>query len=432
MFFYLVEAPGVGYSFNGTVKPSGSAVVPLPTSVLCDTYNDQNKGVYLQSNSSDIIVIGQNMNHRNGDTFLALPYKNWCNTEYVYYGITTASSYRNIILIVGTEDNTVMNLTVTQKVTVKVDLNHTTLASGSQNTFVINRLQTVYIATLSDLTGTRIATDKPVSVTSGNECAVEPSGYGNCEQLLEQIPATMYWGKIHYTMPFSISTYYSLKMVAAYNSTMITVYCDNVRKYHSRINEGQFALLEQQNRYCAIYSDKKILVAQISLAGSYYRRHYSSYRYRQTLTYTNDDPMLTIVPATAHYSNEIKLSTSQSSSYTNYINIVVLAEYYQPSMIFLEGDRLNKQLDSLSWTPITYNGFVMAYGTRVSIPKGTTSIVHRNATATAAAQMTAIVYGSNGAPSYGHPAGFNILKYFPGKVSNIIVQYCMFMASNTF
>jgi len=412
---YSIEASGVGYSYSGIITPSGSAVVSLPISVICDSYDDQHMGIYLQSNSSDIIVIGQNMNSRNGDTFLALPNVNLCNTEYIYFGISMPSSYYpSIILIVGTEDNTRMNLTVTQSVYVKVNDTRIYLISGQQYSFIINRLQTVYIESLSDLTGTKIATEKPVSVFSGNECAYIPSGSypkSKCEQLVEQIPATMYWGKVHYTAPLAISTYHTLKILAAYDSTTISVYCDNVLRSQSVINEGKFATLQQQKGYCAIHSTKEILLAQISHAHGYYRSVYQRYsRYRQVYEYTDDDPMLTIVPATVHYNSEIKLSTIELSSYTNYMNIIVVAEYYQPDMIYWTASGVHKTLQS--WSPIKYNDEVEAYSATISVPKGAVKVAHTNISVVAS--MAVVVYGAHGAPTYGHSSGFNILKYFPG------------------
>jgi len=406
--FYSIEAPGVEYSYNGTITSSSSVIINLPTSVLCSSYNDQDKGIYLETNSSDIIVVGQNSNSRNGDTFLAIPNIQICNfTDYVYFGISMPSTrYNSVLLVVGTENNTTMKLIVAQSVYVKTSLVRSYLTPGSQYSFVINRLQTVYIGSSSDLTGTRIVTDKPASVFSGHECGYVPSGYDYCEQLVEQIPATMYWGKVYYAVPFYITKYYTIKILAAYDYTAVYMYCNNVRSYYS-INAGKFVAIRKLG-YCAVHSNKEVLVAQISHGYSTTR----SSRYSSYTVWTKNDPMLTLVPATIHYSNEINLSTVQSSIYRSYINIVVLAKYYQPNMIYLMTSGANISLQSQSWTPIYYNSKTEAYGARISISQGAAKIVHTNATALA--PMAAVVYGSKSAPSYGHPGGFNTPKHFPG------------------
>ena len=411
--FYSIEAPGVGYSYSGTMTSSSSVVIQLPSTVLCGSYNDQNKGLSLETNSSDasgIIVIGQNTNSRNGDTFLALPNIKLCNfKEYVYYGISMpSSSYDSVVLIVGTENNTVMKLTVTQSVYVKIGLVRRYLSSGSQYSFVIKKLQTIYIGSTGDLTGTKVVTTKPVSLFSGHECGYIPSGYSYCEHLVEQVPATMYWGKVLYTVPFTTRSYYTIKILAAYDYTSVYMYCDNVRSSYS-INAGKFITVRKQG-YCAIHSNKEIQVAQIS--HGYSTTSYSSWYSRYQTTWTSNDPMFTLVPATLHYGNEISLSTSQSSYYTNYINIVVLAQYYQPSRIYLEARGANRSLHSQTWTPIRYNSKIEAYGTHMSVSKGSVKIFHTNAKASGS--MTVVVYGFYSSPSYGHPGEFKIPNNFPG------------------
>ena len=197
---YTIEAPGIGYYTRGNIPGERSHHVQLPSSLIVGSYSDQYKGLYLQTSSRNVTVIGQNLDHRDGDTFLALPTVKACCTKYVYYGISVPSgSGDNVVLIVGTENDTVMNLTVTQSVNIKVNDTVISLNHGIEYSFIVNRLQTVYIGSSRDLTGTRIVTNKPVSVFSGHECGyVPPVLYGSCEHLIEQIPPTTYWGKTYY------------------------------------------------------------------------------------------------------------------------------------------------------------------------------------------------------------------------------------------
>ena len=70
------------------------------------------------------------------------------------------STYNSSILVVGAENNTMTNLTVTQSVTISVGETTVDLIPGRHYSFVINRLQTMYIGSFYDLTGTKIVTDK--------------------------------------------------------------------------------------------------------------------------------------------------------------------------------------------------------------------------------------------------------------------------------
>ena len=392
---YTIEAPGVGYYTDGTISGTGSTIISLPSGLITGSYNDQNKGIYLKTNSTNVVVIGQNDASIRSDTFLALPTVKVCCTHYIYYGISVSSGRGdNVVLIVGTENNTMMNVTVTQSVNVKINDTVSSLTHGSQYSFIVNRLLTVYIGSSSDLTGTRIITDKPVSVFSGHECGnVLSLSYRDCNHLVEQIPPTTYWGKTYYIAPLQGRSGYTIRVLAAYNSTEVFTDCNNTRNSYT-INAGNSFTVTQQY-YCVIHSNKEILVAQYS-SGNYYDRR-------------TGGPMMMLVPATVHYSNEINLSTI-SSGYSNYINIIVLKEYYQPSMMYWITGGVKRSLQSQSWNTITFNQVTEAYYTQLSVSNGPVTIIHT----TANALMSAVVYGFDYREAYGHPGGFSVQKKIQG------------------
>jgi len=410
--YYSIESPGVSYYKNGTISGGKSTFLNLPSSLIVASYNHQNKGIYLHTNSTNAIVIGQNTVRYSTGTFLALPTVRLCSiTEYLYYTISVPSgSYDNAILIVGTEYSTFLNLTVKQSVTVKINDTVSSLTIGRQYSFLVNRLQTVYIGSSSDLTGTRIVTDKPVSVFSGHECGYVPlSRYRDCEYLVEQIPSTIYWGSVYYVAPLQNRNAYTLNMLAAHNFTNVEMYCDNSRQSYS-MKAGQVVTMFHQ-KYCAIHSSKKLLVAQFS-PGYYY-------------DWRNADPMMTLVPAKIHYSNKIDLSTI-SSGFSNYVNIIVLAKYYQPNKIYLTSGGVKKSLQSQSWTAIRFNHAVEAYATQVSVSQGPIKLIHEMK----GSLLSAIVYGFAYRTGYGHPGG---LKNFPGKYCNLYTtQKCQALKSVAF
>ena len=392
---YYIEAPGVGYYHNGTVSAGDEVILNLPSSIQVSTVYHQNNGIYLTTSSDKVTVIGQNLKSHTSDSFFALPLIE-LGDEYVYYGISVRRYvyYLNSsILIVGTENNTMMELTVTQSVNIGVGNTITTLTPGIQYSFVINRLQTVYIGSPKDLSGTKIVTNKPVSVFSGHQCGFVPSGVLACSHLIEQIPPTALWGKVFYITPLANKTSYTIKTLAAYNSTIINAYC-NITMESYTINEGEFInRTSQTNEYCAIYSNKELLVVQLSHGGEEDNRY--------------GDPMMTLVPAADQYFNKFDFSTIRNpiqSGFNHYVNIIVKEQYYQPNMIYLIAGAVNRSLVTQQWVPIEVNNITEAYATQVNISEGVTQIFHTDASA----QMMTIVYGFNTHDAYGHIGGLHI------------------------
>ena len=393
---YYIEAPGVGYYHRGNVSAGNEVILNLSSNVVVLSQDEQNKGIYITMNGDNVNVVGQNLEQHTSDSFFALPIIE-VDDAYIYYGISVARAVAHSeplyssILIVGTENNITMNLTTTQSVSISVGNTMTNLIPGIQYSFVVNRLQTVYIESVNDLSGTKIVTDRPVSVFSGHECGNVPQHLTYCSHLIEQIPPTALWGKVYYTSPLANKTSYTIKVLAAYNSTTVNMYCNNTLESYS-INDGRFiSKILQMNEYCAIYSNQKVLVIQLSHGGS------------ENL-YDYGDPMMTLVPHTNQYSNQIVFSTIRDpsqSGYNHHINIIVMAQYYQPNIIYLTAGGVNRSLATQQWIPIQVNSITEAYATQVRIPEGVNHIIHTNP----AAQMTVIVYGFKRHDGYGHIGG---------------------------
>ena len=395
---YFVEAPGIAYYYNGTVSVDNEVILNLPLNVEVSSIYDQNKGIYLTASSNSVTVIGQNLDSSTGDSFLALPTIE-LNDIYVYYGISVpratvhSESLHSTILIVGIQNNTMMTLTVTQYVSIGIGNTTAYLIPGREYSFVINRLQTVFVGSAEDLSGTKIVVNKPVSVFSGHKCANVPHNVTACSYLVEQIPPTALWGKVYYTAPLANKRSYTIKILAAYNSTAVRIYCNNATEVFT-ISEGQSVnQRSQMNEYCAIYSNKEVLVVQLGHGGT----EDNSY----------GDPMMTLTPAANQYLNKFDFSTIRNpvgSSYDHYVNIIVKEQYYQPNMIYLVAGGVNRSLVTQQWVPIQVNNTIKAYATQVSIPEGVAQVFHTNP----AAEMMTIVYGFTRHDGYGHVGGIRL------------------------
>ena len=406
---YYIEATGLGINRNGTLTADNETIIHLPSTAVVTSHVEQNKGIYLKTSSDSVIVIGRNLYSGGGsaDTFLALPIVKLSVTMYVYFGISAPQSdlvtnnniyKQNVVIIVGTEDNTIMKLIVTQSVTISVGSTTTDLIPSNEYSFVINRLQTVSFQAQGDLSGTKITTNKQVSVYSGHSCANVPSDIAACDYLIEQLPPTALWGKVHYVTPLSPRKSYTIKIVSAYDSTNIKFYCNNSLISTYTLNEGSYiAIALHLQEHCALISNKEVLVAQFS--------------HGQQDDDINGDPMMMLLPATIHSNYNFKFSTLRSTyrpDYRHYVNIVVTVQHYQPDIMYLITGGVSTSLNTQQWVPIKVNNIIEAYATHINIPEGVAEVVHNNK----AALMTTVVYGFGSYEGYGHPGG-----HYPYKIS---------------
>ena len=418
---YSLDAPGVR-THSGTVSAGNVTILNLREDVeVTSDADDQQKGIYLTT-SDKITVIGQNQDTRSSDTFFALPIIK-LDDPYVYYGVSVPKAqsrfneehrFESSILIVGTENNTTVKVTTTQSVSHPMG----DLVPGTEHSFTINWLQTFFMGSVEDLSGTKIVTDRPVSVLSGHRCARIPFTRGRCSHLIEQIPPTELWGKVYYIAPLAAARKgaYYIKIMAAYNSTIVNMYCNDAVESYT-INEGQSIYNKSRNEYCAIYSNKDVLVAQFSRGGgSSLRKPDGKY----------GDPMMILVPAVNQYLNTFEFPTFQSQlsgrEFDHYVNIIVMEQYFQPNMINLTVGGANKSLDTQKWIQIRVNNTTEAYATNITISPGTCTarIFHANVEA----QMMTFVYGFDPEyDGYGHFGGIHITQgYYVNYLSVYICQ----------
>jgi len=399
---FVVEAPGVGFSHMGVVHANSDTTVSLPSDVLVTFDDSQSKGIYIQANGDALIVIGQTEQRYTSETFFASPLtRSDTNEEFVYYGISAPvgrKGYQGALLVVGTKDNTTMKLTVAQEATT----NSTSLLAGIEYSFVINRFQTFYIRSLRDMSGSKIVTNKEVSVFSGHECTQIPFNIGGCDVLVEQVPPTTSWGTDFYITPFATKRSYLFKIIGSQNSTVIDIYCNNLKESRT-INEGEhYNKTVSEQEHCAVHSNKGIMVVQ--------------FNFGQNVESTNGDPFIVVLPHTFEYSNKFSTATIHnptSPSYLHYVSIIVLAQYYQPDQIHLIAGGRNVSLNTQTWVSIKVNNVTEAYGTHINISEGGAQIIHTNREAL----MTVTVYGFTVLEGYGHVGKLNSQRGF----------YCVFV-----
>ena len=402
---YSIEAPSQSYCYSGVVTANNSVVVNLPSGLQTSSYYHWNYGIYLNASSDKITVIGQSYNSHTSDTYLALPTIDLKIMEYTYYAMSSYDTRdSSVVLIVGTEDSTSLSLITTATTYVATSSSYysrTRVYSGSHYSFTINRLQTMYIGYGGDVSGTKIVTNKPVSVFSGHRCANVPDGYGNCGYLIEQIPPTIFWGKVYYVAPLATRTSYMIKVLAAYYSTYVTINCNGTSRSYSLNEQGHATRTLDNQEYCIIRANKDILVAQFSGKNG-------------------EDPSMSLVAPSNNFISKFKFPTFHHPTdlyfYQTYVNIIVMAQYYQPNSIYLITGGLKTSLIKQEWTPFIFNNIIEAYVTKVTSIHGSAEIFHTNPTAL----MTITAYGIAARNGYMHVGG---LVSIVGKFTYINLLY---------
>ena len=289
--------------------------------------------------------------------------------------------------IVSTETDTLLTIIPTRDVTIGTE----SVQAGDSIVMTLHRAETLLIAFVGDLTGTKVTSNKPISFFSGNQCPYIPSGVRACDQILEQLPPVEAWGKQFATAPLKTRKSFDVfRMVASESSTTVNISCvhtNSAQGYVDTIslNEGGFADVQVSSTdFCWMEADKCILLLQFAVG--------------QTADYVQSDPFMALVPAVSHYTNSVTLPIVNFplNDFTHYLNIIIPAEHYQPDQIFLDGQSL--QSLSLEFVAIVHNGETMAYAAQVEVNATTHTLIHGSSTGLLGVVSYELAFGA----SYGH------------------------------
>ena len=150
-------------------------------------------------------------------------------------------------------------------------------------------------------------------------------------------------------------------------------------------------------------ANKPVLVSQLGIGGG---------------TDNIGDSIISILPSLDQYANRYSFFSLNTTDFNiHQISVSVLAQYYQPSSIRLDGQPI-----SCSWNAI-YNsgGTVVGYGCTKSVTGGTTHVVSHN---NPDGKLAVVVYGWNSGSlrGYGYLAGLNLNAVTQG---NFLCVFCI-------
>ena len=361
----------MGFSFTGVATNNVTTRVTLPSDirVFSESITERNKGIRVKAEEERrIVVYGLNFNLFSSDAFLALPCDQLPVAEYEYYAISYGIG-RSWVLLVGCSDDT----TVTTP----------------SSTLTLNQQETYLIESSEDITGTRIVSDKPISLFPGHQCTNVPRRFGACDHLTEQVPPTAIWGQSFLAASFlGRQSGEIFRILASTDATTVIVNCTTFAQPLSFLLNSTGSWEEVfvvADSFCSIESNNPILVMEfglgIALDGV-------------------GDPFMTMIPPIEQNSNNYVFSVLPEFS-TNFITVFVAPAFFQPDRIFVD----SVSLQNSSWTEVYCTSGICGYITRVPLLPGEHRLYHQDADA----RVGLIAYGFNRANSYGYPGGLQLV-----------------------
>lgn len=397
-------------AYQGTVTSGSPIVITLSAElqVTGSDFSNREKGIHIYTNGTEpLFVLTETvLANINYGTYIAYPCQiHETLTSYKYTVLSHDSpspALQSTFLLVGCEDNTSVTITPSQIVTLPADAQKASSSISvnpnvQSHKLTLNKIQTLLVFSDNDLTGTVITADKPLTVVSGHECVNVPLMESGCEPLAIQLPLTSTWGTNFILAPFDgRNSAQRFKAVTSKNNTTIAYTCDNTSV--TITNVSIFFELST-DKYCYLESSNPILLAELSVG--------------QTLD-SLGDPAIAMISPIDQYIQEVQFVSLPNTHFPNsYISITVPTEHYSPNGIFLNGEIITCQ-----WQTI-YNrsSIAVGYGCSMAVSsEANTPAQHTISHIRPGGLFSVLVYGFNTFPyqGYAYLTGQHIT--LPGKL----------------
>ena len=404
---FTINAPGTGYSANGTVRYGEVATFTFDRSEYeLKNTTDRGKAIVVRSEADGkLTVYGSYLHSISSDSFLSLPKQpedeqNTCKYIVASY-ISVFSRFESSVAIIAQYNDTILSITPRVNTTIGT----TFTSAGVTTNISLQEAETLLIASANDLTGLTVVSNKPLAVLSGHDYTQVPTSVPSCDHLVEQIPPVSSWGRQFATAPLKGRQSYDVfRVLASESSTTVVVNCassnavnpENLSNTY-QLSEGRFVEFNvTSDQYCFIQGSANILVLQ-----------YATGRDTDGVT---GDPSMIIVPAITQYCNQYSLPTIQRSdgsfNFDHYMNILIPATFYhdQLDQIILDNQLLNSY--NLTFTVIKQDGISRVYAAQVDLTEGVHTLCNTNPAAT----LGVVMYGFHCGTSYGHPGGLQLTQ----------------------
>ncbi|KAK6167563.1 hypothetical protein SNE40_021560 [Patella caerulea] len=247
------------------LSPMKSISIRLPDNLESMPKTNLDRVGILVTSTVDMTIYALNENTAGNseDSYAVLP----ITALSTIYVVTGAGS-NELITVAAVEDSTHVNITL--KTTCNVDWERTTYYDGDTISVDINSLGVLQLSHTSNsdrqcvFAGTKVSSDKPVSVLSGASCTGT-----NCDHAVTQMLPVELWGKRFIVPSFNDTGHIRIQIAASEDDTNIYVtehYGDGTRHTTHRIIDANrvMDIYVPNLTFTEIFSYKNILVTGFS------------------------------------------------------------------------------------------------------------------------------------------------------------------------
>ena len=393
-------------------------LIDIPHVLSIDTNNHRTTDIGIQLQSQDgkqLTVVGVNEGRSSTDAFLVFPKIETKSKTYEYFALSVDGLFLNIKSFFGfvtTEPYTKITITPVTRIDTYL-VRFSVLDGGKNYTETISAAGTSVAGTASsDISGTRIVSDKPLSFFTGHQCGLIFSNSSvDCSHLVEQVPPTETWGIKFFLVPLSTRSTDGYRILASRGRTECSVTCTNasLSETITLANPGDFKQLIYTTRYCSVECNCSVLIFQFSLERSYGEVARST-------------PFAVMIPPVGQYSNDYDLvffeskeldSQGEQLLFEAWINIAIPAEY-DPSGLRFDGSPLcGVRFVDVNCSGGEVCGRVVQY--KPTSDTGSHKLEHINPDA----RFIATVYGWTRRDSYGYVGGMKF-DSIAGEFGNLV------------
>ena len=281
----------------------------------------------------------------------------------------------SVFLIITCEADTELNITLTQDVGMNAPDIEIPPNGFSRNIPTSIKLanvgSTLLFSSEDDLSGSRITSNRPLTLISGHQCGSVPRDKNYCDHMAEQVPPTATWGTQFLTAPIDGRRGFDVfKVIAAEDNTRVEFFCNPGSTLDVlTLSKGTFANISVDfTLYCFVSSSRPVLLVQFAV-GSSVDNMFAG------------DPFMVIIPPIDQYKSSYNIwmfRNSDSFPENFYVNLLV-PEGTNTTDILMNGMRL---ASDISFNPIRSSSQFRGQAAQVKISNGLYNFTHVNSSST--------------------------------------------------